>query len=273
MYEAKCMLNSLKIMVAFCHGIITDDNFICDDIIQKVYQEVMDIMKVKYKKLGDLHQDISMLRRDEHVVACDEKDYRFSFLEYIHNQRWDGYITIDEFIDDIDSKRALSPLHTPSNLLFKRREDDIDVRVKYLGYTEHEAKQDILEQYGRTTSIDIINLIRKVLDGELSCNEYDSDPCWDSCCLSLYNVDTRYFIINRGDGSGSRFSAPESFKSQLSFHINGAAAHFTPYNYGFSWVPSASEDEYGRLFIKADNEMGDRYWEGDLPHYLDYIVD
>ena len=65
----------------------------------------------------------------------------------------------------------------------------------------------------------------------------------------------------------------ESFKSQLSFHINGAAAHFTPYNYGFSWVPSASEDEYGRLFIKADNEMGDRYWEGDLPHDLDYIVD
>lgn len=238
-----------------------------------VLQAVAEIVRGKFnwfqEKKKKLCDDIQLLKySDNPSVGMKNDNYMFSFIEcldysYDDHDQWSP--TIDDFLDIKNIRRRFYPLHTQSNHMFDK-ENINDLLEWDLGINSiSEAKESILEDHGKTTLIDVINLVRRALDGEICCGWDDSDPNWNSCDLSLYNVDTRYFMFYREDVyRDSSYSSEESRKyleKCMGYEIDKINGVDNNRN-GFIWVGTPShETEYGRLFYKGDWDICEDYWK------------
>jgi len=239
-----------RILLAFCSGFTTDVDLSLD-IISVVSGYVRSYILKRDEKKRPLCIDIKMLMySDNPSIGCDNSDHKFSFLECLNFAC--GYYepTIEDFISYKNVRRRLAPLDTKTNKYFENR----------------------------NTAIDVINLIRRALNGEISYYLDESDPGWHSCNLELYNVDTRYFTFYRDENNpnadsrdenslgtlyGAFLSEQAKASSRLDCYINLA---------GFIWVPSpTSAEEYGRLFFKPDSHVCEGFWEKTLCENLEYV--
>lgn len=219
------------------------------------------------KKLCD---DIQLLKySDNPSVGVKNIDYMFSFIECLSYSFGEYSPTIEDFINNKNIRRRFYPLHTRSNHMFDKY--NIDILLEWNDDIKNiqEAKKWIFEDEGKTTLIDVVNLIRRAINGEIYCDCEDSDPDWSSCNISMYNVDTRYFIFYR-DSKGTKESG-KYLEKCIQYEIEKTNEHTShvverichPINsYGFIWVGTPeNEKEYGRLFYKGDWDICEDYWE------------
>ena len=236
-------------------------------MISEIIREKFSWFQGEKKKLCD---DIQLLKySDNPSVGVKNVDYMFSFIECLSYSYGEYSPTIEDFIDRKNIRRRFYPLHTRSNHMFDKY--NIDILLEWNDYIKNiqEAKKWILEDEGKTTLIDVVNLIRRAINGEINCDCEDSDPGWSSCNLTLYNVDTRYFIFYR-DSVGTKESG-KYLEKCIKYEIQKTNEYtsrvveriFHPINsYGFIWVGTPdNEEEYGRLFYKGDWDICDDYWK------------
>ena len=269
-----------RILLAFCSGFTTDVD-LSFDIISVVSEYVRSYILKRDEKKRQLCIDIKMLMySDNPSIGRDNSNHKFSFLECLNFDYGCYEPTIEDFISYKNVRRRLAPLDTRTNNLLS--EDNIEThKIVHPEITDiNDIKKNIIESefFGenRSTAIDVINFIRRALNGEISYDLDDSDPGWNSCNLELYNVDTRYFTFYRDENDpnadvgenplgtlyGAFLSEQAKANSRLDCYNNAA---------GFIWVPSpTSSDEYGRLFFKPDSDVCEGFWEKTLCENLEY---
>ena len=128
--------------------------------------------------------------------------YEFSFLETMTHGYGEYELTLDKFINDINEKRRFTPLDTKSNGVQRQVISKSDFEIYkswYPDITDFGKIRDIImkdrECEKKVTAIDVINIIRKAINGEIVYDMRDSDPNWDSGDIDMYNVDTRFFTF------------------------------------------------------------------------------
>lgn len=269
-----------RILLAFCSG-FTSDVDINLDIITIISDYVRSYILKRDEKKRPLCNDIKMLMySDNPSIGRDNSSHKFSFLECLNFGYGCFEPTIDDFINYKNVRRRLAPLDTKTNNLLSK--DNIETHE--LIYPEitnlNDIKKNILESeyFGENmnTAIDVINFIRRALNGEISYDLDDSDPGWASCSIDLYNVDTRYFTFYRDENNPNADVGDENplgtlYRAIQSEQENSSRLDCYNNNAGFLWVPSpTSVEEYGRLFFKPDSRVCEGFWEKTLCENLEY---
>lgn len=272
-----------RILLAFCSG-FTSDVDINLDIISVIAGYVRSYILKRDEKKRPLCNDIKMLMySDNPSIGRDNSNHRFSFLECLNIDYESHQPTIEDFISYKNIRRRLAPLDTSTNNLFCKN----NIETHKIVYPEisdlNDIKKNILESelFGKPggMAIDVINLIRRALNGEISYDMDETDPDWNSCSLELYNVDTRYFTFYRDRtpdlGDVGDESSLGSLRKSVEYELEKILEIYDAYyNYaGFIWVPSpACADEYGRLFFKPDSHVCEGFWEKKICGSLEHIL-
>uniref|UniRef100_A0A6C0CYX4 Uncharacterized protein n=1 Tax=viral metagenome TaxID=1070528 RepID=A0A6C0CYX4_9ZZZZ len=219
-----------------------------------------------------------LMYSDNPSIGRDNSNHKFSFLECLNFEYGSYQPTIEDFISYKNIRRRLAPLDTKTNNLLS--EDNIEThKLVFSEITDiYDIKKNILESefFGepKSTAIDVINLIRRALNGEISYYMDESDPDWNSCNIELYNVDTRYFTFYRGENTHNPDNERNPLRSSIEYELEKILERFYDYYNcaGFIWVSSpSSEYEYGRLFFKPDSHVCEGFWDKTLSHSLEYI--
>lgn len=257
------------LMLAFSKMFISEIQLISDmDVVKLILEKVKRIIleRGRHKKL--VCDDIKMLKYSNNPSVGGENDrHEFSFMETLTYGYSQGEITLDEFINDINEKRRFTPLDTKSNGVQRQVicKSDFEICKSWYPYITDNGKiRDIImkDLYGcekKVTAIDVINIIRKALNGEIVYDMRDSDPNWDSCDCEMYNVDTRFFTFYKNQKTS--FAHENLLKDNELYKEIKYQQDDERTRSGFIWVNGTNhDDEYGRLFIKPDNNKGHKYW-------------
>lgn len=266
-----------RILLAFCSG-FTSDVDLSSDIISIIAGYVRSYILKRDEKKRPLCNDIKMLMYSENPsIGRDNSNHKFSFLECLNFGYGSYKPTIGDFISYKNVRRRLAPLDTRTNNLLSK--DNIEThKLVYPEITDiNDIKRIIIDSefFGehKSTAIDVINLIRRALNGEISYDMDDSDPNWSSCNIELYNVDTRYFTFYRGENTRNPDNERNPLRSSVEYELE-KILRFDEYCNcaGFLWVSSPScEYEYGRLFFKPDSHVCEGFWNKTLSNSLEYF--
>ena len=114
-----------------------------------------------------------------------------------------------------------------------------------------------IKNYPENTGVNIVNIIRRLRNGELDFEIRENDTSW-SGNIDLYSIDTTTLIIYREETTinGEWKEKVEDF---LDEHMFPKCIQFNN-EYGFIWLASDEAEIYGRLILKQERGMNDHYW-------------
>ena len=120
------------------------------------------------------------------------------------------------------------------------------------------AIKSAINDYPENTGVDIVNIIRRLRNGELDFEIRENDASWSTGNLDLYDIDTTTLIIYREEATIN----DEWRKMIENFLDEHMFPKCIPYNneYGFIWLASDEREIYGRLIMKQERGMNDHYW-------------
>ncbi len=119
--------------------------------------------------------------------------------------------------------------------------------------------RSVAREYPEHTAVDIINIIRRLRNGELGFEIIEDDAGWSTGNLDLYDINTTSLIIYKEDIIPND-KCKKNIENFLDAHMY---PNFIPLDNdaGFIWLPMEfSEEDYGRLILKQEGNMNKNFW-------------
>ena len=113
------------------------------------------------------------------ILEClEDSQYCHTIEDYAENYR-----------ENFDCRRAIAPLRS-----VKLLEDDLE---EYSDITKRDYSviKEAINYYPENTGVDIVNIIRRLRNGELNFDIEENDTSWSSGDLDLYDMDTTTLVI------------------------------------------------------------------------------
>lgn len=156
----------------------------------------------------------------------------------------------ENYLENYNCRRAMAPLRS---LDYMREEQEQFHKVG--GYPDIKAA---INDYPENTGVDIINIIRRLRNGELEFEIRENDTSWSNGNIDLYAIDTTTLIIYREEAKINN-EWKEKIEDFLNNHMFPKCIQFNN-EYGFIWLASDEREFYGRLILKQERGMNDHYW-------------
>ena len=156
----------------------------------------------------------------------------------------------ENYLENFNCRRAMAPLRSVE---YMREEHE-----QYHKEGGYPAIKSAINDYPENTGVDIVNIIRRLRNGELDFEIRENDASWSTGNLDLYDIDTTTLIIYREEATIN----DEWRKMIENFLDEHMFPKCIPYNneYGFIWLASDEREIYGRLIMKQERGMNDHYW-------------
>ena len=181
------------------------------------------------------------------ILEClEDSQYCHTIEDYAENYR-----------ENFDCRRAIAPLRS-----VKLLEDDLE---EYSDITKRDYSviKEAINYYPENTGVDIVNIIRRLRNGELNFDIEENDTSWSSGDLDLYDMDTTTLVIY-----SEETTINDKWKDKIEdFLDKHMFPKCVPFNneYGFIWLASDDSEIYGRLILKQERGMNQNYWERTGP--------
>lgn len=178
----------------------------------------------------------------------DYKEGGGSILECLEGSNYCHTIEdyAENYLENFNCRRALAPLRS----------------VEYMREQENHHKVDgypsSIKDYPENTGVDIVNIIRRLRNGELDFEILENDLSWSNGNIDLYSIDTTTLIIYREEAKIN-----DKWKAKIEEFLNDHMyPKYTKFNneWGFIWLASDEAEIYGRLILKQERGMNENYW-------------
>ena len=177
------------------------------------------------------------------ILECLEGSYYCHTIEdYANNYR-----------ENFQCRRAIAPLRSVKFL-----KDDLE-EYSHKTKREYSVIKEAINYYPENTGVDILNIIRRLRNGELNFEILENDSSWSTGDLDLYDIDTTTLVIYREE-----ITINDKWKNNIEkFLDEHMFPNIIPFSneYGFIWLSSNEEEIYGRLILKQERGMNENYWE------------
>tara|TARA_Y100001958_G_C21235869_1_gene562275 strand:+ start:1439 stop:2167 length:729 start_codon:yes stop_codon:yes gene_type:complete len=196
----------------------------------------------------NLLQDIKMLW----FLPGDSSDGGGCVLECLEGSQYVHSVEdyAENYNHNCDLRRAMAPLRSVKYL-----ENELE-EYRHISERDYSVVSEAISEYPEHTAVDIVNIIRRVRNGELDVAITEN---WDfSENTDLYEIDTTTLIIYREE-----CTLNDKWKNNIENFLD---EHMFPkYNqfnnqYGFIWLASDEKEIYGRLILKQERDMNNNYW-------------
>jgi len=175
------------------------------------------------------------------ILECLEGSYYCHTIEdYAENYR-----------ENFECRRAMAPLRSVKYM--------IEEQEQYYKVSGYPAIKEAINDYPENTGVDIVNIIRRLRNGELNFEILENDSSWSTGDLDLYDIDTTTLVIYREETTIN-----DKWKKNIEkFLDEHMYPKIIPFNneYGFIWLSSNEAEIYGRLILKQERGMNENYWE------------
>ena len=101
----------------------------------------------------------------------------------------------ENYLENFNCRRALSPLRSVKYL-----EDELE-EYGHISDRDYPAIKAAINDYPENTAVDIVNIIRRLRNGELDFEIRENDASWSTGNLDLYDIDTTTLIIYREEAT------------------------------------------------------------------------
>ena len=134
-----------------------------------------------------LLQDIKMLW----FLPEDSNDGGGSVLECLEGSHYVHSIEdyAENYNHNCDLRRAMAPLRSVKYL-----ENELE-EYKHISERDYSVILEAIRDYPEHTGVDIVNIIRRLRNGELEFEILENDSSWSSGNTDLYDIDTTTLII------------------------------------------------------------------------------
>ena len=188
-----------------------------------------------------------------------------------------GVDNIETYGDHYDlyqhERRRFKPLRT--------NEENINIRLAMEdwimgGYDATIALRYAEEQWRKLLAIDVINIIRRMRDGQLYFTIDEDDGSWPTCNLSTVGMDCTTLVIYKTkykeNYNHETTECCESWAQIANdffdrYMYEGSTSNNPNNSCGFIWLQSYDSDVYGKLILKPDGWMNDSFMNGEQPDY------
>ncbi len=184
----------------------------------------------------NLIEDIKMLW----FTPGDHSDGGGCLLECLEEPRYT--YSVEDYAEHYDDNCA-------------RRRAMIQLR-SVVGESEREHPE---HEHPEHTAVDIINIIRRLRNGELGFEIIEDDAGWSTGNLDLYGINTSSLIIYKEE-----IIPNDKCKNNIENFLD---EHMYPNlipldnDSGFIWLPMEfGEEDYGRLILKQEGNMNKNFW-------------
>lgn len=163
----------------------------------------------------------------------------------------------NNYRENFDCRRAISPLRS-----VKLLEDELE-EYSHITKRDYSVIKEAINYYPENTGVDIVNIIRRLRNGELNFEILENDSSWSTGDLDLYDIDTTTLVIYREETTIN-----DKWKKNIEkFLDEHMYPKIIPFNneYGFIWLSSNEAEIYGRLILKQERGMNKNYWERTGP--------
>ena len=172
------------------------------------------------------------------VLECLEgSNYCHTIEDYAENYR-----------DNFDCRRAMTPLRSVKYM--------IEEQEQYHKVGGYPAIIRAINDYPENTAVDIVNIIRRLRNGELEFEILEND--WSSGNIDLYDIDATTLVIYREETTIND-KWKNNIENFLDKHMFPKCIQFNN-EYGFIWLASDDKEIYGRLILKQERGMNENYW-------------
>ena len=196
---------------------------------------------------NNLLQDINLLW----FTPGDYKEGGGCILECLEDSNYCHTIEdyAENYLENFNCRRAMAPLRSVEYM--------INEQEKHHKVGGSAAIKAAINDYPEKTAVDIVNIIRRLRNGELDFEILENDTSW-SGNIDLYSIDTTTLIIYREETTIND-EWKEKVEDFLDTHMFPKCI---PYNneYGFIWLASDEAGIYGRLILKQERGMNENYW-------------
>ena len=174
------------------------------------------------------------------ILEClEDSQYCHTIEDYAENYR-----------ENFECRRAMAPLRSIEYMI-----EEQEKHHKIGGYP---AIRRAIRDYPENTSVDIVNIIRRLRNGELEFEILENDSSWSSGNTDLYDIDTTTLVIYREETTIND-KWKNNIENFLDEHMFPKCIQFNN-EYGFIWLASDDEEIYGRLILKQERGMNENYW-------------
>ena len=172
------------------------------------------------------------------VLECLEgSNYCHTIEDYVENYR-----------ENFECRRAMAPLRSVKYM--------IEEQEQYHKVGGYPAIRRAINDYPENTAVDIVNIIRRLRNGELEFEILEND--WSSGNIDLYDIDTTTLVIYREETTIND-KWKNNIENFLDKHMFPKCIQFNN-EYGFIWLASDDKEIYGRLILKQERGMNENYW-------------
>jgi len=172
------------------------------------------------------------------VLECLEgSNYCHTIEDYAENYR-----------ENFECRRAMAPLRSVKYM--------IEEQEQYHKVGGYPAIRRAINDYPENTAVDIVNIIRRLRNGELEFEILEND--WSSGNIDLYDIDTTTLVIYREETTIND-KWKNNIENFLDKHMFPKCIQFNN-EYGFIWLASDDKEIYGRLILKKERGMNENYW-------------
>lgn len=157
----------------------------------------------------------------------------------------------ENYRENFDCRRAMAPLRSVKYM--------IEEQEQYYKVSGYPAIRRAINDYPENTGVDIVNIIRRLRNGELNFEILENDSSWSTGDLDLYDIDSTTLVIYREETTIN-----DKWKNNIEkFLDEHMYPKIIPFNneYGFIWLSSNEAEIYGRLILKQERGMNENYWE------------
>jgi len=174
------------------------------------------------------------------ILEClEDSQYCHTIEDYAENYR-----------ENFECRRAMTPLRSVE---YMRNEQE-----QYHKVGGYPAIKAAISDYPEITGVNIVNIIRRLRNGELNFDIEENDTSWSSGDIAMYSMDTTTLIIYREE-----LAINDKWKDKIEdFLDKHMFPKCIPFNneYGFIWLASDDSEIYGRLILKQERGMSENYW-------------
>lgn len=174
------------------------------------------------------------------ILEClEDSQYCHTIEDYAENYR-----------ENFECRRAMAPLRSVEYM-----RNELEGYHKVGGYSAIKAA---ISDYPENTGVDIVNIIRRLRNGELDVAITENDTSWSNGNIDIYDIDTTTLIIYREE-----CTLNDKWKNNIEIfldeHMFPKYSQFSN-EYGFIWLASDDREIYGRLILKQEGSMNNNYW-------------
>jgi len=174
------------------------------------------------------------------ILEClEDSQYCHTIEDYAENYR-----------ENFECRRAMAPLRS---IEYMRNEQE-----QYHKVGGYPAIKAAISDYPEITGVNIVNIIRRLRNGELNFEIEENDTSWSSGDITMYSMDTTTLVIYREE-----LTINDKWKDKIEdFLDKHMFPKCIPFNneYGFIWLASDDSEIYGRLILKQERGMNDHFW-------------